>query len=58
MVNISVSLISFLHLIIGVLREELVLDPLPREDERRLLISLLPVLAEGQLDVVQRGEQL
>jgi len=39
-------------------RKELVLDPLPREDERRLLISLLPILAESQLNVVQRGKEL
>jgi hypothetical protein len=39
-------------------REELVLDPLPCEDERRLLISFLPILAESQLNVVQRGKEL
>jgi hypothetical protein len=42
----------------GVSREELVLDPLSRDDERRLRVSRSVVLAELQLNLVESGKEL
>lgn len=39
-------------------REELVLDALSSEDQRCLLVPLLKVAAEGELNVVERGDEL